>query len=99
MAEKSLPISGRITQTVISVGTTAVQIPTTNLHLRRIIIVTNFSTNTIYIGNSSVSNSGANRGFPLPNQFDNVRIELSEDVNLFAVSSAASSDVGVVEGQ
>lgn len=91
-----LIIRRTIRQTNITVGASAVALPTTPLSQRRVVIIFNNSTlsQILYLGNSSVT---ANDGFPVYPRAA-ITINIEDDVTLYGIASAADADIRIFEG-
>lgn len=84
-------------QQVVTVGTTAVALPTSPLANRKTLFVQNISAvNIAYIGSATVTNSGATRGIRLgPGGF--ITIDAGPLNLVYGVGSAAGTDLVVWE--
>lgn len=84
-----------VLQQIVTVGTTAVALPTTPLAGRKTLMVQMLNSGQLYLGSSTVTNSGATRGFQLGNggyaAFD------IGGLALYGVANAANKDVAVLE--
>lgn len=91
-------ISSWIT-TLITVGTAAVQLPTSNLTDRDGVIVQNIhATNKLFVGptNAVTTDSGAAPGFLLQAR-ESLRLDCPDSVNVFGIADAISTKVVVIE--
>lgn len=85
--------------TVVSVGTSAVEakVGANRFKGRQMLLFYNFSDETIYMGKSSVSTSGSNKGIPLiPNQWGGIM--LTDQAAWYLIAGTANNDVFVLEG-
>ena len=91
-----LIIRNNIKQQVLTIGATAVAIPTTTLSKRRTLIIMNNSTGgqILYIGNSSVTTAD---GFPIYPRAT-IRFDIEDDVEIYGVASAAGAAIHILEG-
>jgi hypothetical protein len=87
-------ISGRLTPSTTTVNTTATIIPSTAASGRRSIEVYNNGSNTVFLGNSSVTTS---TGMPLV-AGGNKAYDLDDSVVLYGITASGSSDVRSLEG-
>lgn len=91
-----LIIRRSIRQQVMTIGTSAVAIPTTPLSKRRTILIMNNSTSgqILYIGDNTVTSVN---GLPLYPRAT-VRFDIEDGVVIYGISSAAGADIRLVEG-
>ena len=89
-----LRIAGKLVPSAVSVGTTATAIPTTAATGRISILVTNNGTNTVYLGDSTVTTIN---GTPLE-VGEKLPMDLDKNVVLYGITSTGTSDVRVLEG-
>lgn len=89
-----ISLNNGVTSTSITIGATATKLPTTNLSGRRVIIIVNISSNTVYIGNENVTTAN---GFAL---FSNQAIsaDIGDTVNIYGISTVAS-EVRILEAR
>jgi len=81
--------------TAITLGGTAVQLPSTPLKYRRAIsICNNSATDNIYFGFDSSVTTGL--GWPIPAK-GTVSLDINGDVHVWGISDAASTDVRILE--
>lgn len=85
-----------ILQQVVVVGTTAVALPTAALANRKNLMVQMMSSGQLYIGSSTVTNTGATRG-PVLGQGGFVTLDVGPTVSVFGIANAAAKDVAVLE--
>lgn len=85
-----------ILQQVVTVGTTAVQLPATPLANREAMMIQMLSGGQLYIGSATVTNSGATRGIRLGNG-GFVNLDVSDDVLVYGIADAANKDVAILE--
>lgn len=79
--------------TAVTVGTTAVALPTTALAGRTRMIIQNQGNDSIYIGKTGVTTS---IGIEIPKK-STLTLEIGEAVSMFGVSASAGNDVRVLE--
>lgn len=92
----ALIIKKNFRQQNLTIGTSAVKIPTSPLSNRINILIVNNSTNgqILYLGDNTVSSSN---GMPLyPRQ--SLHISIEDDVDIYGIASAAGADIRIVEG-
>lgn len=85
-----------ILQQVVTVGTTAVALPTTPLANRESMMVQMLSGGQLYIGSATVTNSGATRGIRLGNG-GFVNLDVSDDIDVYGIADAAGKEVAILE--
>lgn len=85
-----------ILQQVITVGTTAVALPTAALANRKSLMVQMLSSGQLYVGSATVTNAGATRGFNLGNG-GFIGLDAGPGVAVFGVANAAAKEVVVLE--
>jgi hypothetical protein len=83
-------------QQVISVGTTAVALPTTALTNRKSLMIQNLSNALIYVGSATVTSSGATRGIQI-GKGGFLTVDAGPAQAIFGIATAASSDVAIWE--
>jgi len=88
--------NGANLQQVITVGTTAVQLPALSLANRSSMMIQMLSGGQLYLGSSTVGNSGATRGFLLGNG-GFVSLDVGPACAIYGVANAAGKDVMVWE--
>jgi len=85
-----------ILQQIITVGTTAVQLPATSLANRKSLMVQMLSGGQLYVGSATVTNTGATRGIKLGNG-GFVNFDVGPSVAVYGIADAAGKDVAVLE--
>jgi len=80
----------------VTVGATAVALPTSALAGRTRIMIQNISSNPVWIGPSGVTTSGATTGI-LVSKSSTLSLEAGENVALYAIAAGAGNDVVVFE--
>lgn len=85
-----------VLQRVITVGTTAVALPTTPLAARKNLMIQMLSGGELYIGSATVTSSGATRG-PMLGRGGFVTLDVSDDIAVYGIANAAGKDVAVLE--
>ena len=88
--------NGANLQQVITVGTTAVQLPALSLANRSSMMIQMLSGGQLYLGSSTVGNSGATRGFLLGNG-GFVSLDVGPACAIYGIANAAGKDVMVWE--
>ena len=88
--------NGANLQQVITVGTTAVQLPALSLANRSSMMIQMLSGGQLYLGSSTVGNSGATRGFLLGNG-GFVSLDVGPACAIYGIANAAGKDVVVWE--
>ena len=91
-----LVIRKTILQQAITVGTSAVKLPTSALSNRINILIVNNSTGgqILYLGDSTVT---TNDGIPLyPRQ--SIPITIEDSIDIYGVASAAGANIRILEG-
>lgn len=83
-------------QQIVTVGTTAVALPTTPLTNRTGLFVQMMSSGQLYLGSATVTNSGATRGLQLGNG-GYVALEAGPSNAVFGIANAAGKEVAVWE--
>lgn len=83
---------GVVTTNVV-VGTVATALPPTALKGRKTILITNNSSNTIYIGDSSVT---ASNGTPLV-QSQTAAADITDSIVIYGIATTAGNDVRILE--
>jgi len=83
-------------QQVIAVGTTAVALPAAALALRKSVMIQMLGDKDLYIGSSTVTSSGATRGFKI-SKGGFVSVDAGPAQAIFGIASAAAQDVVVWE--
>lgn len=91
-----LIIRRSIRQQNLTIGTSAVAIPTTALSNRRQLFIFNNSTGgqILYIGDNTVSSTN---GFPLYPRAS-ISIAIEDGITVYGISSAAGADIRICEG-
>jgi hypothetical protein len=85
-----------ILQQIVTVGTTAVALPTTALTNRKNLMVQMLSGGQLYIGSATVTNSGSTRGVKL-GEGGFVTLDVGPTVSVYGIANAAGKDVAVLE--
>lgn len=85
-----------ILQQIVTVGTTAVALPTTALASRKSLMIQMLSGGQLYIGSATVTNSGATRGVRL-GEGGFITLEVGPGVDVYGIANAAGKDVAVLE--
>lgn len=85
-----------ILQQVITVGTTAVALPTAALANRKSIMVQMLSGGSLYVGSSTVTSTGATRGIKLGNG-GFVNLDVGPTPVIYGICDGAGKDVAVLE--
>jgi hypothetical protein len=85
-----------ILQQIVTVGTTAVALPTTALTNRKSMMVQMLSGGQLYVGSATVTNTGATRGIRL-GQGGFVNLDVGPTVTVYGIADAAGKDVAVLE--
>ena len=88
--------NGANLQQVVTVGTSAVQLPASSLANRSSMMIQMLSGGQLYLGSSTVTNSGATRGFLLGNG-GFVSLDVGPACAIYGVANAAGKDVMVWE--
>lgn len=83
-------------QQIVTVGTTAVALPASPLSGRSSMFIQMLSSGQLYLGSSSVTNSGATRGIQLGNG-GYVNVDVGPGNLVYGVASAANKEVAVWE--
>ena len=86
-------LQGLVKTTTMTVSTSAVKLPTTNLTDRRSIQVYNNSSNILYIGGSDVTTVN---GIPIPSSSFSQALDLGYNTNLYGITTG-SSNIRVLE--
>jgi len=89
-------IRNTILQQLIAVGTSATKLPTTPLSKRSSILITNDGSAAVYIGSSTVTTSGATKGFPVYPR-GSLLLSCEDKVDVYGISSG-SVNVIILEG-
>jgi len=90
----TLRIAGRIVQSKTTVSTTATAIPSTAAVGRNTMLVKNNGSNTVYLGDSSVT---AANGYPLE-AGEEKAFDLDDKVVLYGITDSSTSEVRCLEG-
>lgn len=85
-----------VLQQAITVGTTAVLLPATALTGRLNLIIQNSGTKTIFVGSSTVTNTGATKGIYIE-KGGFVSLDVAASVAVYAVAAAAGGEVTILE--
>jgi hypothetical protein len=83
-------------QQVVSVGTTAAQLPAANLARRKTLFIQNLENPSVYIGSSTVTVAGATRGLLL-NKGAFITIDAGPDNDIYGIVASGTNDVAVWE--
>lgn len=83
-------------QQIVSVGTSAVALPTAALAFRKSMMIQNLSSAVVYVGSSTVTTTGATRGFQI-GKGGYISLDAGPAQAIFGIATAAASDVGVWE--
>lgn len=91
-----LIIRRSVKQQAITVGGTAVKLPTSPLSKRKSLLITNYSTGgqILYLGDSTVSTSD---GFPLTPRAS-ILLNIEDDIDVYGIASASGADIRIFEG-
>lgn len=84
-------LNGSFKSTTLNVTTTATALPSTNLTNRRSLIIYNNSSNTVYLGNSSVTISGSTQGLPVPANSYGPTLDAGSNMVLYGIAGGTSS--------
>ena len=87
-------IRSAVLQQAISVGTTAVALPSSALSRRVTLSITNNSSETVYIGSSAVTTANGLPRYPRVT----LAFLIEEEQTLYAIAGAAGCDVRIMEG-
>ena len=90
-------IGGKIVPSVTSVLNTATAIPATSATGRISLIVTNEGSNTVYIGDSTVTAGPAGNGTPLEPS-EKLSFDIKQEVVLYGRTVSGTSNVKSLEG-
>jgi hypothetical protein len=85
-----------ILQQIVTVGTTAVQLPATSLVNRESLLIQMLSGGQLYIGSATVTNSGVTRGIRLGNG-GFLNLDVSDDIAVYGIADAAGKEVAILE--
>jgi hypothetical protein len=87
-----------VLQQVVTVGTTAVALPSTALANRESMMIQNLGTNNrdIYVGSATVTSSGATRG-PVIGKGGFMTLDVGPNVAVYGIASGAGGEVAVLE--
>ena len=95
---ESLQISHKTT--VVTVADTATAIPATALSGRKVVMVQNIGTVTVYLGNSAVTaDEAATGGYQLINEGDTWVGDFTDDVVVYGIVASGTSSVVVWEAR
>lgn len=83
-----------IKQTKVSVGATAVALPTTALSKRCTLFIFNNSANILYLGDSTVATTDGMPVYP----HGAIMFNVEDDVVVYGIASGAASDIRIIEG-
>ena len=87
-------LAGRLVNTAISVGTTAIALPTTAANGRITMSVHNAGSVIVYVGGASVTTAN---GLPLE-VGEKLAFDLDANVVLYGVVASGTADVRILEG-
>lgn len=87
-------LRSQIKPSAVSVATSATKIPTTALTGRTSIAVKNNGSNTIYLGDSTVTTTN---GYPLAAGAE-ISLDLSADVDLYGRVASGTENARILEG-
>lgn len=85
-----------VLQQVITVGTTAVALPTTSLTNRKSLMIQMLSNGNLYVGSATVTSGGATRGIKIGNG-GYVTFDVGPAPILYGIADGASKDVAILE--
>lgn len=88
-----IPLTKTVQNSAVIVGTAVTALPATAMPGRRVLIIVNNSSNTIFWGDSNVSTSN---GVPLYSK-QAIAIDVSETVVIYGISGSAGNNVRVGE--
>jgi len=83
-----------ISQNTTTVTTTATAIPSSNLDYRKTILIKNIGSNTVYLGDSSVTTAD---GYPLE-AGEEKSFDIGTDCTLYGITGSSTSEVRTIEG-
>lgn len=84
-------------QQVVTVGTTAAQLPAANLATRKLLMIQNVSNNILYLGSSTVTADETATGGIQVGKGGFMTVEAGPDNDIYGISSAASQPIAVWE--
>ena len=90
-------IGGKLVPGVTSVGSTATAIPSTAATGRISIMVTNEGSNTVYLGDSTVTAGPTGNGTPLE-PAEKISFDIKQEVILYGRTVSGNSNVKSLEG-
>ena len=90
-------LKSRIRSSVVSVTTSATAIPTTALPGRQSILIHNDGAATVYIGTSTVTTTGATKGYPLAAGKD-LPMDVGPNVVMYGIVVTGTVSVVILEG-
>ena len=79
--------------TDVDVSTSIVALPTTALKGRKVIVITNNSSNTIYLGTDSVTVSN---GLPLYKK-QSIAMDATDNIVIYGIASTGTNDIRILE--
>jgi hypothetical protein len=85
-----------ILQQIVTVGTTALALPTTALASRKSVMIQMLSGGQLYIGSATVTNSGATRGIKI-GEGGFITLDVGPSVSVYGIANAAGKEVAVLE--
>ena len=89
-----LIVTVSIISTLVTVGITAIKLPTVPLLRRKFIVIFNNSSNILYIGDSTVTTAA---GYPVYPR-GQMSLAVEDNIDIYGIASAGSSDIRVFEG-
>lgn len=93
LSTKLSGLKSGLKNSTVSVGTTAVALPTTPLTGRSSVIVQNLGANPVYLGDSAVTTAN---GLQVPSG-QSVSLDLSDNVVLYGRAGTGTNDVRILE--
>ena len=84
-------MAGSFLATTMNLTTTAQAVPSSSLSNRRSMIIYNNSVRTVYLGDSSVTTSGATQGLPVPATSYSPPLDAGTNMTLYGIAAATSS--------
>lgn len=94
------PLDIQIRQQVVTISTSATEIPATALRGREFIIIKNIdSAKTIYIGSSTVTADEETTGGDQLTPFERVYMEFSSDIVIYGIVTTGTAKVSILEGK
>lgn len=87
-------VTTTILETAVSVGISAIKLPTTPLSNRKTLTIQNLSANMLYIGSSTVLTTTGLQIIPR----GSITIRVEDNVDIYGIASGAASDCRILEG-